>query len=79
MVTSYSSFREVGGFDERYFLYLEDADITRTLSMCGKTIYTPHLTVIHGWGRGPYKSIYLAIINLYSFILYSLKWGFRLL
>ena len=32
MVIRTSSFISIGGFDERYFLYLEDADITRSLS-----------------------------------------------
>ena len=29
-------FIAIGGFDERYFLYLEDADITRSLSSVGR-------------------------------------------
>ena len=33
-----SAFEKVGGFDERYFLYLEDADLTRVLSLVGKCI-----------------------------------------
>jgi len=79
MIARLSSFEEVGGFDERYFLYLEDADITRTLAKCGKAMYTPNLAVMHGWGRGPHKSLRLALINVHSYILYSFKWGFRLL
>jgi GT2 family glycosyltransferase len=42
----------VGGFDERYFLYWEDADVCRRLRAQGYTIrYVPAGRVMHIGGR----------------------------
>jgi hypothetical protein len=42
------AFIRIGGFDERYFLYLEDADICRRLWRVGEqVVYDPRSTVIH--------------------------------
>jgi GT2 family glycosyltransferase len=42
----------VGGFDERYFLYWEDADLCRRLRNSGHTIrYVPSCTVGHSVGK----------------------------
>ena len=49
MVARSSSFIDCGGFDERYFLYLEDADLTRMLSETGRCIHFLILLLcIHG-------------------------------
>ena len=41
----------VGGFDERYFLYWEDADLCRRLRNAGHTMrYVPSATVVHSGG-----------------------------
>ena len=48
MVFSRRSFGLVGGFDKRYFMYMEDADICRRLSQCGlRVLLLPSLQVIH--------------------------------
>lgn len=42
----------VGGFDEAYFLYEEDADLCRRLRAAGwQVAYTPEATVVHRLGR----------------------------
>lgn len=71
-------FVQVGGFDERYFLYLEDADITRQLGRLGRTVHLPVSTVTHNWGRGNHRSKRLTMVNLHSGWLYFRKWGLRL-
>lgn len=35
------AFRRMGGFDEGYFMYVEDADITRKAQEYGKVMYVP--------------------------------------
>ena len=78
MIVRTSAFVDVGGFDERYFLYLEDADITRSISAKGRCLYFPLASVTHSWGRGNYKSIKLMLVNLLSAWTYFTKWGWKL-
>lgn len=71
-------FLAAGGFDERFFLYLEDADITRALSAYGRTLHLPIVSVVHHWGRGNHQSFRLTLVNLHSVWLYFSKWGWQL-
>lgn len=78
MVIRGEAFDAVGGFDERFFLYLEDADITRSLARLGRTMHWPAASVMHHWGRGNHRSLKLTMVNLHSAYLYFTKWGWRL-
>ena len=78
MIIRTSIFFDIGGFDERYFLYLEDADITRTISMKARCLYFPFVSVTHSWGRGNYKSLQLMVVNIVSAWKYFKKWGISL-
>ena len=78
MVIPFKMFKRVGGFSKEYFLHLEDADITRKLSAKGKTIHFPLIKVRHGWARGSHKSLRQIYCVIKSYIVYSIKWGFRL-
>jgi N-acetylglucosaminyl-diphospho-decaprenol L-rhamnosyltransferase len=52
MAVSADAFRHVGGMDEQFFLYWEDADLCKRLKEAGrKTIYLPSAVVVHGVGR----------------------------
>lgn len=66
------------GFDSRFFLYFEDADITRRLARHGDTVHLPITCVVHHWGRGSYSSLKLTLVNLHSAWLYFRKWGLQL-
>lgn len=45
--------KQVGGFDERYFFYLEETDLFRQLKLIGKKIcYLPESEVYHYGGLG---------------------------
>ncbi len=45
-------YREIGGFDERYFLFMEDFDLCRTVRKAGrKVIYYPEVAVTHNHKR----------------------------
>ena len=78
MVVSSKAFMCVGGFDEKYFLYLEDADFTRSISRIGRCIHYPYVSIVHNWGRGNYYSLKLMLVNLSSALKYFTKWGFAL-
>lgn len=75
MVFRSPAYLKVGGFDERYFLYLEDADLTRRLAMHGKCIHLPRAEVVHAWGRGNYASLRLMLVNMGSTWTYFSVWG----
>lgn len=75
MLIKAEAFQRVGGFDERYFLYLEDADLTRSLARTGRCVHLPVASVVHGWGRGNYRSLRLMLVNLISAWRYFRKWG----
>jgi hypothetical protein len=70
--------REVGGFDERFFLYFEDADLSRQVQNHGyRTVFFPEVSVIHEWKRIAYKNLHGAMIFLQAAYLYFRKWGFK--
>jgi GT2 family glycosyltransferase len=78
MLIRSEAFRRAGGFDERYFLYLEDADLTRSLAREGRCVHLPVAGVMHGWGRGNYRNIGLMAVNFASAWHYFRKWGWAL-
>ncbi len=69
---------KVNWFDKRYFMYLEDADLTRMLSKIGKCVHIPLITIGHVWAKDSHTKFKLKIIAIYSFVLYSLKWGLKI-
>ena len=78
MLIRSDAFLRAGGFDERYFLYLEDADLTRSLAREGRCVHLPVAAVVHGWGRGNYRNLGLMVVNLTSAWKYFCKWGWAL-
>jgi GT2 family glycosyltransferase len=68
--------KRLKGFDERYFLYMEDADICRKIdSIEKKKLYFPNVKITHQHRRGSSKSLKLFFYHLSSAIKYFLKWG----
>ncbi|MBQ7005614.1 MAG: glycosyltransferase family 2 protein [Clostridia bacterium] len=72
-----SVFMELGGFDERFFMYLEDCDIARRVSQKYKALFYPKATVYHLWERESKRNKKLLLIHIQSIIKYFLKWGIK--
>jgi GT2 family glycosyltransferase len=73
-----ADFKEVGGFDERYFMYFEDTDLCLKLKNRNKRIvYTPFSQVVHYYERGAHKNTGLFKIFMTSMFKYFHKWGWR--
>ena len=70
------AFKEVGGFDEGYFMYVEDADLTQKMRTKGKAYLVPQYTAIHAWHRAAHRSLKPFLWQLRSLLRYFSKWGF---
>ena len=46
---------EVGGFDEQYFLYFEDFDLSMRLRKFGRLMYVPSVRIVHHGGYAASK------------------------
>ncbi|MGX9984885.1 glycosyltransferase [Soonwooa purpurea] len=67
--------KDVGLYDDRFFMYFEDWDLSRRINQKYKTIYFPKVSVYHGYESGANKSKKLFKIFLNSAVHYFNKWG----
>lgn len=75
MVLNVNALRNVGTFDERFFMYPEDIDLSRRIFKKYKTLYFPELQVIHFHRAESYHSWRMTRIHLFNMIKYYNKWG----
>ncbi len=71
-------FKELRGFDCRYFMYMEDADLCKRVNEKSSLWFCPFTSVIHKWERGSHKDRKLLKMHLASMIQYFKKWGWKL-
>ena len=76
MVMSRSAIENIGFFDERYFLYFEDWDLSRRISLKYRTVFNSSVSAVHGYHSGANQNPTLFYHFLRSAILYFKKWGF---
>ncbi|MCP5463724.1 MAG: glycosyltransferase family 2 protein [Deltaproteobacteria bacterium] len=67
--------KEIGLFDERYFMYLEDTDLSRRIGEHHRTVYFPKAQAYHLHAKGSYRNWRLLKIHIKSAISYFNKWG----
>jgi GT2 family glycosyltransferase len=67
--------KKVGLYDDKYFMYFEDWDLSRRVHKYYKTIYFPIVSVYHGYESGANRSLRLFKIFINSGITYFNKWG----
>lgn len=66
---------EAGLFDERYFMYPEDIDLTRTIHRNWLTLYYPQWTITHAHARSSYNNKHMLWIHIRNMCRYFNKWG----
>jgi N-acetylglucosaminyl-diphospho-decaprenol L-rhamnosyltransferase len=67
------AFQRIGGFDERYFMYMEDVDLgDRLVRAGGQNIYVPTAEILHdkghSTGRDPAKNLAAHHRSTYTFL-----------
>lgn len=75
MLLRMEALREVGLFDERFFMYPEDIDLTRRMHRRYETLYYPRERIVHDHRAGSYHSLRLLRIHVVNMIRYFNKWG----
>lgn len=73
MVIRNTALKSCNGFDEQFFMYLEDADLSRRLSKYGKLYFCPEVSVEHRWEQASGKSLKFLMIHLDSMRKYMRK------
>ncbi|HCD7747658.1 TPA: glycosyltransferase family 2 protein [Serratia marcescens] len=75
MLVSNQAIQDVGYFDTRFFLYLEDVDLSRRICLKHKTRYFPESLVVHESQRRSYQDKRFLVYHIVSAIKYFNKWG----
>ena len=67
MVARRKAIEAVGGFDEKFFLYWEDADLCRRIWDAGwKVVYYPEIQIYHFIGKSSNSAPYRSIIHFHK-------------
>lgn len=75
MLFRVSALRKVGLFDERFFLYPEDIDITRRMHAEFRTVFFPGASIVHAHARTSYKNAKYLWRHTRNLVRYFNKWG----
>lgn len=67
--------RQVGLFDERFFMYMEDVDLCRRVGRVSQTVFFPEVSIYHGYQKGSYSDPHLLAVHAKSAFRYFQKWG----
>lgn len=70
-----AALRRAGLFDERFFMYPEDIDLTRRIHRDFLTLFWPGATIIHAHRAASYKSLKMLRIHSVNMVRYFNKWG----
>ena len=70
-------FKKIGGFDDRYFMYFEDFDLSCEVNRISKVLYFPKACVYHVWGRESKRSTRLKIVQIKSMLKFYMKWALK--
>lgn len=78
LVVKTKAFEWLEGFDPRYFMYMEDADLSRGINLITEGVwYCPDTTVIHRWERGSHKDPQLLKYHFQSMFRFFRRWRWQ--
>lgn len=72
-------FKQLNGFDDNFFMYMEDADLCKRVNQVSKLMYFPEAKVIHKWEKGSHNNRILFQYHIKSMKYYFKKWGLKLI
>jgi GT2 family glycosyltransferase len=75
MLLRHEVLQQIGVFDERFFMYPEDIDLTRRIAEGFSTIYYPLVSVVHQHGAASHKSLRMFLVHAENIARYFNKWG----
>ena len=67
--------KKVGVYDDKFFMYFEDWDLSRRIHKFYKTLYFPKVSIVHEYESGANKNSKLFKVFVKSAITYFNKWG----
>jgi len=73
MVFKTEVFEKLDGFDERFFMYMEDIDIFIRAKNFGRTVINTHYDIYHHYKKESSKSIKLLYFHMVSAVKFFLK------
>lgn len=75
MLLRTEALKKTGLFDERFFMYPEDIDLTRRIGQHYRTVFFPDVSIIHHHEKSSYSSIKMLLIHVWNIVKYFNKWG----
>lgn len=75
MFLSTEILKEIGLFDERFFMYPEDIDLTRRIHRKFRTVFYPEVSIIHHHAQESYQNGKMLWIHIVNICRYFNKWG----
>lgn len=67
--------QDIGFFDEKFFMYPEDIDLTRRMHEKYKTMFYPSVSIVHAHTEASKTNYTMLKIHMFNMIKYFNKWG----
>lgn len=75
MMLRIEALKNIGIFDEQFFMYPEDIDLTRRIHSKYRTVFYPNVSIIHHHAKSSYLNFKMLMIHTLNMIKYFNKWG----
>lgn len=75
LLTRHDILKEINGFDERFFLYFEDLDLSRRINNLYRTVFYPEAIITHLYRSKISTNSKLLMYLMVSGVRYFTKWG----